>query len=327
MNHKANVAQNSLALNSKAGETDLTVIVKNLIRKAGTSGVIALAPGIAKRIVEELNFAGNRKVRKGRVIINLQLMREGGWEPHVSTIVLCELPDGSLVLINGQHRCLAIVEFDAPVLTKIDIIPARDDEHVRSLYAKYDSKGSVRTEGELVKASGIAEALDLKTKTAEMLLKAVPIIMNGMEPETRGAGKEHLGQFEFRLQHATAWEREAREFDAIADLADAHIKRRLLRAGTMAVALFTLKHQREKAVMFWKGVAENDGLRKTDPRSRLISDFSTRTLNQGSARQAIQQSALAWNAFYEGRELKIIKCIEGAEIIVAGTPMRKGGSK
>ncbi|WP_349573090.1 hypothetical protein [Azotobacter salinestris] len=319
------VEQSNLQL-KKSGETDLTGIVKNLARKAG-GGPATVAPGIAKRIVEELNFSGQRKVKKARVAQNLARLTGGTWEPHVSILIFCELPDGSLVLINGQHRCCAIVEFGVPVQTKIDIIPARDNDHVRSLYAKYDGQESVRTQTELVKASGLAEAFEIKTRTAEMLIKAVPIIINGMEPNTRLSGKEHLNQFSFRLESAMPWEREAQEFDEIVATADQHIRRYLLRAGTMAVALYTLRHCRKEALEFWSGVALNDGLRKTDPRARLIADFAVRSLVSGATRQSVQQSALAWNAFFEGRELKIIKCIEGAEIVIAGTPMRKGGAK
>ncbi len=321
-----NVAQKELAINVKAGETDLTGIIKNLFRKASGRPTY-VAPGIAKRIIEELNFSGQRKVKKARVAENLALMNGGAWEPHVSMLIFCELPDGGLVLINGQHRCCAIVEFGIPVATKIDIIPARDNDHVRSLYAKYDTQISVRTQTELVNASGLAEAFAIKNKTAEVLIKAVPVILNGMEPSTRAAGKEHMNAFSFRLENAMPWEREAQEFDEVVALADPHIRRYLLRAGTMAVALYTLRHCRKQALEFWDGVARNDGLRKTDPRARLIADFAIRHLSSGAMRQSVQQSALAWNAFYEGREMKIIKCIEGAEIIIAGTPMRKGGSK
>lgn len=320
-----NVIQKTLPINSLPGETDLTAILKNIARKAGPNGICTLAPGIAARIIQELNFPGNRSVKKARVAENLRLMQSGDWEPHVSIIVFCELPDGSLVMINGQHRCHAIVEIGIPVLTKIDFIPARDDEHVRALYAKYDAKASVRTETELVKASGIAAAFEIKTRTAEILIKAVPIIMNRMEPSTRVAGKEHMNQFAFRIEHAAGWAREASDIDAICALADLHIRRQILRAGTMAVALYTLRHNRERAFEFWAGIAENNGLRKTDPRARLIADFAIRSLATGSARQSVQQSVMAWNAFYENRELKIIKCIEGAEIAIAGTPMRKGG--
>ena len=96
-------------------------------------------------------------------------------------------------------------------------------------------------------------------------------------------------------------------------------------AGVMAVALYTLRHQPARAHEFWHGVAGNDGLRKGDPRAALIADLLfNRTLNVGSHRQKVQQPALAWNAFCEGRDLKIIKCIDGAALTLWGTPLAKG---
>jgi hypothetical protein len=32
---------------------------------------------------------------------------------------------------------------------------------------------------------------------------------------------------------------------------------------------------------------------------------------------------MAWNAYCEGRDLKFIKCVEGAQIIIWGTPIGK----
>ena len=94
--------------------------------------------------------------------------------------------------------------------------------------------------------------------------------------------------------------------------------------GILAVALYTLRHQPARAREFWMGLAEHDGLRKNDPRATLYSDILTRTMATGSIRQRVQQPALAWNAFCEGRDLKIIKCIDGAALTLWGTPLAKG---
>jgi hypothetical protein len=286
-----------------------------------------MAPGIARRILDELNFAGQRRIKKARVAERLKEIRNGSWEAQISVVVLVELPDGSMQLIDGQHRLTAIVENNVGVATCLKIITARNDEDVRRFYAKYDMKGAGRSEAELLSASGLALELEVKPATATGLLKAMPIIENSMEPSTKGEGKEHLAGFDFRLGKAYQWDAEARAFDAIVEKADTFLKRKLLRAGTMAVALYTLKHSRIKALEFWTGVAENDGLRKHDPRARLIADLVNRTLSTGNIRQWVQQSTLAWNAYCQGRDLKIIKCVDGAAIVIDGTPLRKGGSR
>ncbi len=316
------VTQNVLPLNKA---TDLTAIIKSLYRKAGENGQVNIAPGIAQRILDELNFSGQRRIKKSRVAERLKEISNGSWVPQISILVLVELPDGSMQLIDGQHRLSAIVEHGSAVPTCLKIIAASDEDDIRRFYAKYDMKDSGRSESELLSASGLAAELEIKPATATILLKAVPIIENGMEPNIRGDEKAHLGSFDFRLSKAYEWNAEARAFDQIVEKADTFIKRKLLRAGTMAVALYTLKHSRTKALEFWNGVAENDGLRKFDPRARLIADLSNRNLSSGTTRQSIQQPVIAWNAFIQGRDLKIIKCIDNADIVIDGTPMRKGG--
>lgn len=305
---------------------DLSSIVRGMVRRSN-SGIVTLPPDIAWRILDEMNFKGQRKVKRSRLETRLSAIQNGTWDEQASTLVIAEMPDGSMALIDGQHRLYAIHTHGHPVRTGIKLVQASDEEHLKKLYALHDMKESARTDSELLSASGLAEALNIKFKTAEILLKAVAVIENNMEPEMRGIGKEPLRQFDFRSERAPAWDREARDYDAILADAEPAVRRKLLRAGTMAVALYTLKHQRPKALEFWRGLVENDGLRKYDPRARLLTDLLTRSISHGSARQAVQQPAIAWNAFYENRDLKIIKCVEGREIMIKGTPLRKGASK
>lgn len=102
------------------------------------------------------------------------------------------------------------------------------------------------------------------------------------------------------------------------------VRAKLNTAGVMAVALYTLRYQPGKAHHFWHGLAENDGLKKDDPRAALLRDMFERSANSGSTRQTTQAPVLAWNAYCEGRNLKIIKCIHGAPISLWGTSLSKG---
>ena len=69
----------------------------------------------------------------------------------------------------------------------------------------------------------------------------------------------------------------------------------------------------------------HDKLAKNDPRLRLHSDFQTRFQSSGHIRQKVQAPSIAWNAWNEGRQLKQLKCYEGAAITIWGTPLHKGG--
>lgn len=98
-------------------------------------------------------------------------------------------------------------------------------------------------------------------------------------------------------------------------------KSKLYASGVMAVALVTLRHQPAKAVQFWRGIADDDGLRKGDPRKTLLQDFESRRVNYGTHLQRIIPSITAWNAFYEGRNISIIRVSESSQVLVSGTPI------
>ena len=124
-----------------------------------------------------------------------------------------------------------------------------------------------------------------------------------------------------KMDEVLEWQKEASAYERDISKADLYIKRKLLGAGCMAVALYTYRYQPERAREFWSGVAANDGLRKNDARARLIADMMERRLNSGLSRQTVFQPMLAWNAWNEGRELKIIKIAENTRLNLWGTPL------
>lgn len=308
------------------GTTDLTKIIHSLVAKAD-DGIVTIAPGIAKRILDEINYDRQRAVKQWRVQLTEHKVKDGVWNPYLSDIHIALLPDGTMVLVNGQHRLHAFAALGVAVKTKLTLVPAKDLEEVRKLYGQYDLGISDRNEHELVKAAGLDEAIQVAPKTAEILVKAVAIIENGMEPDVRTSSNVRLKDFTYRSEKSIEWDREARDVQAVMDLAEPALRQKLRRASTMAVMLYTLRHQREKALFFWRSMAENDGLPKRDPRNTLHIDLLTRPLASGNRRQGVQQASLAWNAWFQGRQLKIVKCITGAEVTIAGTPLAKGGKR
>lgn len=312
--------------NQTTGTTDLTRIIKGMVAKS-ENGIVTIAPGIAKRMLDEINYERQRSVKQWRVQLVGHWITDGTWNPNVDAIRIAVLPDGSMVLINGQHRLHAFVDCGVAVKVELKLIPVQDMEEVRKLYGKMDLREGVRSDHELTKAAGIDEVVQIAPKTAEILVKAVAIIENGVEPDVRTSNNVRMKDFSYRSEKAIEWDREARDVQEVLDIAESALRNKLRRASTMAIMLYTLRHQREKALYFWRTLAENDALPKRDPRNTLHVDLLTRPLASGNRRQGIQQSAIAWNAWFAGRQLKIIKCITGAEITIAGTPLAKGGSR
>ena len=287
-------------------------------------GLVKMAPGTAKRILEELNFPGQRPLSSSRVYGKKLAIVTGDWMGSFP-IDFAALPDGRIWLLDGQHRLTAISEQDAPVLITLRLIDVDSEKEAKKLYAGYDLTESIRTTRQIIDAVGIAKEIGISERLAKTVYEAASILLNNMEPMTGSASvKKHPEIFakQKRLESISEWAKEAKEFELLIAPAAPALKQRIKTSGPVAVALYTLRHQPARAHEFWAGLAKNDGLRRGDPRATLIQDYLTRSVGIGSARQRVQQTTLAWNAFCEGRDLKIIKCIEDAPIVIWGTPAK-----
>lgn len=288
------------------------------------SGLVKMAPGTAKRILDELNFPGQRPIYSSRVYGKSLAIITGDWMESFP-IDFAALHDGRIWLLDGQHRLTAISQQDAPVPITIRLIEVDSEKEAKRLYAGYDQSDSVRTTKQILDAIGIAKEAGISERLSRSIYESAPILLNNMEPIVGSTNvRMHPEVFakQKRLEAICAWAKEAKEFEQIVEPAAAALKARIKTQGPLAVGLYTLRHQPARAREFWGGMAKNDGLRRADPRSTLIQDYMTRVANNGSIRQKVQQTTLAWNAFCEGRDLKIIKCIEGAQIVIWGTPVK-----
>lgn len=311
---------------TKSGAVDS--ILKSMVARA-PGGVVQLAPGIALRMLEEINFPEQREVHSGRVYGHRHSIIHGDWlEGHPITLAL--LPDGRMWIVDGQHRLIAISENEAPVPVTIRIVSVESEKEARLFYAGFDQRNSVRTNNQILDAVGISKETGLSRAMTSAVFAAAPILLNKLEPLT-GGGVLKLHPDIYlqgnKLAAVADWASEAKLFEQIIQTAKKGLMGKLRSSGVIAVALYTLRHQPVRAKQFWTGVAENDGLRKNDPRGTLINDLLTRTMSTGSIRQKVQQPALAWNAWCEGRDLKIIKCLVDAQITLWGTPLNAKAAK
>jgi len=289
-------------------------------------GLVKMAPGTAKRILEELNFQGQRKVESRRVYGHAYAIKSGDWVEDYP-IHFVAMPDGRIWLVDGQHRLTAISEQQQPIGVTIRLVELESEKQARHFYAGFDKKDSVRTNTQILDAIDLARETGLTSRMARAVFEAAPILLNDMEPVT---GSKNVKQFphvflqQTRIKAVFEYVKEAKEYESIIKVAAKGLLEKLKQTGPVAMGLYTLRHQPAKAREFWAGIANNDGLRRADPRATLISDYLVRSFATGSTRQRVQQTSLAWNAFCEGRDLKIIKCLDGAVLTIWGTPLKAG---
>lgn len=286
-------------------------------------GQLTLSPGTAKRILEELNFPGQRPINSARVYGKKLAIITGDWVGSFP-VDFAALPDGRIWLLDGQHRLTAISEQDTPVFITLRLIEVDSEKDAKKLYAGYDLTESVRTTRQIIDAVGIAKEVGITERLARSVFEASAILLNNMEPITGSANvrkRPEIFAKQKRLEAISEWAKEAKEFELLVNSAAPALKAKIKTSGPLSVAIYTLRHQPARAREFWSGLAKNDGLRRGDPRATLIQDYLTRSVGTGSNRQRVQQTTLAWNAFCEGRDLKIIKCIEDSPIVIWGTPV------
>lgn len=302
-------------------------VIVGMLAKAEDRRTIMFSPGIARRVIDEANFPVQRKITEDRLYDAKRSIEDGTWNQfHVIHFVLLE--DGAFWLVNGQTRMTAIAECGKPQKIGVIIQRVRDEHEARMIYTQFDKSAGVRTTQQLLNAAGVADEYGLPKQMTTYLFSAVGIINNGMTVPTGSMKSEKsvaARNTANKLQWIGEWTKEAKLF--LDDISDSlpHMRRSLMRGGTLAVALLTYRYQKEKAHEFWRGVAEGANLKKADPRLTLSHDLGHRNNAVAIHNVSVQQASLAWNAFMQGRELKILKCTEDWRLFIAGTPYGKAG--
>lgn len=315
--------QEQLNINTPV-KSDIKAVILGMLAKS-TNGVVKMAPGVAQRILDEMNFKGQRNVREARVIKHQTRISSGLWKASFPVTIVI-LPTGEMWLVDGQHRLTAIARNSQSWPVTVILAKAESEQDARRLYAGFDEPDSKRSAHEVIDAVGLSDELGLPRAFTSRLFAAMPILRNSLEPlsgcEIEAGKYVRLFGTDARLSDIGEWKKEAEQYFQALKKTTGKIRAKMNTAGVMSVALYTFRYQPAKAHQFWHGLAENDGLRRDDPRATLLRDMMERTANTGSNRQTVQVPAAAWNAFCEGRPLKIIKCITGAPLTVWGTPVQ-----
>lgn len=252
------------------------------------------------------------------IAVLADIMKRDGWLEH-DKIDFANYR-GRLWLTNGNHRAFAQLKSGKTLDWTIVIHDVSTEEELRALFWKFDTNVRSRTANQLLQAVDFATEHKLPRQVAGAVYRAIPIITHGFDLSKKNRDPLLHRVADRRLAAARAWAKEARLFADCVDGAEVKLKQKLFNAGVAAVALVTLRYQKEKAVPFWQGVAENDGLRKLDPRRALVMDLIARKMNSGLAHQVCAAPALAWNSWFSNNSRSIIKVGDETKIKILGTP-------
>lgn len=280
-------------------------------------GLNKWTPARANAIFSRYRYEFNRDERKAKQHISAlaRMMRDGSWRDG-GTIEFARLPGGMMTLVDGHHRMLAQVEAGVDIWWTVLIHNVEDQDELRNLFWTYDTTLRKRSLNNVLAGVNAAEHMQLSKAMALTTTRAAVFIDNGMHPTTGQFSRQYTPAEQLTL--AAKWERQAQLYEQCVDAAPIAVKKKLRSAQVASVAFLSFVADDDKAWPFWMGVAQDDGLRRGDPRKTLLDWMRDTHLSGTGPTHAAAAAARAWAAWYNGNDLNIIRIGKQA-VKVAGT--------
>ncbi len=267
-------------------------------------GPTKVTPELAKTLLDKFNYERNRSLAKYHVLELEELMKSDKWiEGHTITFVNMK---GQIILVDGQHRLMAVAMQDKPHFFNFSIIPVKNLNEVHEAYCSFDVAIRKRSVSDVLNSANFQEETGLAKTVSRKLVAAAYLAENRLR---RVHYTEDVKQRDasYRLEIALKWADVARKYEMALNEADHYLKPKLLSDGIFAVALLTYRWQERIAKQFWEGVTYSGGQSNADPRRTFERDLRNRNLQTNTRSLGEKIAARAWNAFFDRRPLKIIK--------------------
>lgn len=289
------------------------------VRDFLAEGVANISPIEMNRVLQNCAYEHQRNVSERHVAVLADLMKRGRWQPK-SQIDFAVL-DGRYILINGYHRAYAQVRSGKTIQWSIALHRVSSEADLRSLYYAFDTNVRTRGSRDILRAAEFSEGTGVPKEMADALYRAVPFIASKFAIAPKDKNYLVEKQADRRLAIANEYAKAAPRLAAALDGMPSVWRMKFKNGAVVAVAVATFRFQSEVAWQFWTGVAQNDGLKRGDPRLALCNDFMTRKVSGGGHRaEAFAPAIIAWNAFFNDRPLQQIKVLDSFVPVIDGTP-------
>ena len=255
-----------------------------------------VTPEQAREILAHNLFKDQRKVNRGR--------------PPARP--MGDLP---LVLVDGQHRLLAISLMPSDHKPQITVITSRCDtaEEVAQIYARID-RGRSRSLVDALQGLGyFSESNGLTRAQSATVLACSPLLESHLRTVGVSGASYASGSAEHRAEAIGPWMEAARQFyGAISTSNFGNSRLFYNRQVVVGLATFKDPEAAERAAGFWQVMAEDSGLDALDPRKACLESVRTQTgsgrtsaARRGQGRNHVvgflaQGVTACWNAYYRG---------------------------
>jgi len=284
-----------------------------------SEGFYKVTPDVAGFWLSSCNYQHQRKIRSSHVASLANEMVKGRFRQKTQ-VNFCLL-DGEFYLTNGQHTLSAIVKASTPQELCVVVLEVNNEEEIADDFARHDTH-LTRKIGDSLVAHQIHERLGC-TISELSIIAAACVYYAFMQKEILSSSSTitHDAKLDIVNRYGLLGA------SALSVLHGHGNKHYLTRKTTLASIMLTMDADAISAYEFWRGIADDDGLKKGDPRKTLLEFFKESVTTGGmwsSKRRSVKtvpdhmfvkSIALAWNAFVARRELTILRPKnEGSEV-------------
>ena len=279
-----------------------------------TNTVALMTQEVARRYRATCQYEGQRSISE----LNIKRLTgemERGTFVQGTPITFCALPDGKLLLVNGNHTLETIARSGIAQTLSIIVLQVRNLDEVAQIYAAFDIH-KVRSWANALHAHG----LDQEIALAKPVMGAIGLIMQDFRYGSQNVVANSSRDARFSLMRER-YRQPAALMEAAIQGAPGSIRKLCLRRAVLGAALELLRYQPSAAFEFWHGLAHDDGLYKGDPRKTLLRYLADNPITgpKENYKQA-KCCALAWNAWFRNQELVLLKPNTMDELTLIGTP-------
>jgi hypothetical protein len=268
-----------------------------------------LTPKRAEGFLAINTFAGQRPLNEATAQRYAAVITAGAFRRGEIATAIC--PDGSKVLMNGQHQCRACVLSGNDIPVIVDTFKCYTWEDVWHLFGTFDVHRG-RTELNIMKAArGLFPSQNLQNMPLRILSvcgSALVFLGGGVKPNFRATAMEKTRKPDLVQKY---------EADVMIFAKYPEDIYNQITVGIATAMIVTHRLNKTRSTEFWDRVLFGDELKRNSPQWKLhqalfLNDSLRNTKRRTSGGQSLHIVAysvciLWWNAFLDGTDRKIVK--------------------
>jgi len=290
-----------------------------------------ITPDEAAKMLEGMRYEHQRTPRMGKVQDYASEMTAGRFRDL--TQIFIAIYHGQYVLLDGQHRLMAVALSGIPHLFTVVEKEVESEEELARIYSTTD-QGIRRTAGDIYGAYALGEEFGLNKTTLDAFGAGIKFMVNNCLYVNNPVHPDSV------IPRMRIYAPYVQTYQALINesAVDRGVQAQCKRSSTIAAALLTLRFSAPKAESagrpsvrdFWLGTLKDDGLFRGDPRKAANQHLTftrttaTRAVDQRnivSQAYSVRYIGNCLNAYIRGESLQYAKVFdEHAALNIYGVP-------